>query len=155
MVALSKNFYEFVNHDSERRVSPCLSLITFVNCAREKVLTILHTITKNCSWISRSSRVRGRFPPFFLRFPQKKNIVLTVLVGYIYKERSIDTVYVLIHNLNRTIIVRYLYRIKTKQKYGLLKTLHSKNTGLRNRKLWQIVWIIIYHREFNVWKTKS
>lgn len=47
--AVSNNFYRFVNHDSKRKVSPCLSFITFLNRSGEKVVSILHTITKNYS----------------------------------------------------------------------------------------------------------
>jgi len=46
-VAASNNFYEFVSHDSKRKVSPRLSFITFLNCPGEEVFSILHTITKN------------------------------------------------------------------------------------------------------------
>lgn len=45
VVAVSNNSYEFVNHDSKRKVSPRLSFITFLNCSGE--INILHTITKN------------------------------------------------------------------------------------------------------------
>lgn len=116
VVAVSNNFYESLNHESKRKVSPHLSFITFLNCCGEKMFSVQNIITKNCSWISRRSRIVGIFPTFFLSFPQRKNMVFTVLLDCIYKEVSIETMYFIIHNWNRARIWKYLYCLKKKAK---------------------------------------
>lgn len=97
-MAVSNNLYESLNHDSKRKVSPHLSFITFLNCFGEKMFSIQNIITKNCSWISRRSRIVRIFSTFFLPFPQRKNMAFIVLLDYIYKEVSIETINFIINN---------------------------------------------------------
>lgn len=135
---MSNNFYESLNHDSKRKVSPHLSFITFLNCFGEKMFSIQNIITKNSSSISRRWRMVGIFSAFFLPFPQRENIVFIVLLDYIYQEILIETMYFIIQNWNRTIICKYLCCLKKEAKIRIWLILYIVKL-LYIGKLWQSI----------------